>query len=319
MRASAVRDGWRQKVPASGVGKCAATCVRRFAAGLALVAAGAAAAASVAAAPTYGEHLAEQALAAHPGLTSLHLHVRPLEGAPDVVVGVGSGVASRAEVQAYIDGKGGETAHVSTVGSTVQVVLPLLNVDRRTIGACVLRFAAQSGRKADEVLAESRRVAGELRRRIFDAANLLEPYPYVDGLPLDTVAQHLVDRMLGRHDDIVVLALHAPPRAGAGSAILGSSFGRIGKLDDEGDLVVIRTGEPNMRVVAAGDRFNFGLPLRDAAGNTVGLMSIAFAYRLGQDVAPLLRKAEAIRDGLGKDIRQVGTLSKQYAPEGGAT
>lgn len=259
---------------------------------------------------TYGQSLVDQVLARHRDLRSLSLQLQS-PGRGDVVID--GGIAGRRPAASFRGSLEIDAPQVETAGSEVRIAVPLRNLDRRRIGTALFRFDAGKGRRTDELQANAVRIAEQLGRRAFDAEHLLEPYPYAAGLPSRTFAQHLVDRILERQDDVVALALHAPARAGGESLILGSSFGRIGKPDDEGDYVVIRTGELNMRVVPSGERFNLGLPMRDAAGRTVGLMTIAFAYRLGQDAGPLLRTAEKIRDELAKEIDRVERLGEPHA------
>ncbi|MHB8529894.1 MAG: hypothetical protein ACYC8V_10345 [Caulobacteraceae bacterium] len=123
-----------------------------------------------------------------------------------------------------------------------------------------------------------------------------------------TYAQHLVDHALSRHPQVVVMALHATPPKAAGSQIVASNIGRIGKKDDADDLKVISTGHANVAVNAAGNRLEVEEPLRDVGGEIIGALAVVYPYRPGDDQAARERTGAAIAGGLAKRISNPGNL-----------
>ena len=92
--------------------------------------------------------------------------------------------------------------------------------------------------------------------------------------------------------------------------ILASNFGRIGKKADADDMKVVNSGQPIVGVSGEGKRYGVELPLCDAAGNTVGALSVGFRYKTGDDEKALLAKAEKVRDELQKRIPSVENLNE---------
>ncbi len=87
---------------------------------------------------------------------------------------------------------------------------------------------------------DAARVAAYLSRRVYTAAGLAEPDPFVSAAVRSREGQRLVDAMLARFPDLVTLALHVG--APAAGRIVASSFGRIGKANDADDARVVREG-----------------------------------------------------------------------------
>jgi hypothetical protein len=108
-------------------------------------------------------------------------------------------------------------------------------------------------------------------------------------------AQKLVDEALGKHPEILLIAIHAAP-LGHKNLIVASNFGRIGKIGDEDDMRCIRTGKSNLEISEKGDHFEDEMVLLDAAGKTIGALSVVFNYKAGDDKAPLEKIAIQTRD-----------------------
>jgi hypothetical protein len=123
-----------------------------------------------------------------------------------------------------------------------------------------------------------------------------------------TYAQELVDRMVERYPDVLVMAMHVTPPKRAENVIIASNIGRIGKAADADDLRVIKSGVPNLAVNGSGDRFEAELVMRDANARAIGALGIVFAYKPGDDKIALQRRAEMIRDQLAKRISHAGNL-----------
>jgi hypothetical protein len=127
-----------------------------------------------------------------------------------------------------------------------------------------------------------------------------------------TYAQYLIDAAVAKHPDIVVLAMHVTPPNSARNVIIASNIGRIGKEADEDDLRVVKTGQPNLAVNKAGDRFEVELMLQDASKRPIGALGVVFAYKNGDDKAALERRAVAVRDELRRRISHVANLMEAF-------
>jgi len=150
-------------------------------------------------------------------------------------------------------------------------------------------------------------IRDELRRRITNAGNLVEPFPYSE-TPMNTYAQKLVDETMASHPDLQILALHITPPNSSDNIILASTIGRIGKKGDEDDLEVIKTGKPILEVHISGKRFETELQLHDRNGKTIGAVSTVFAYKPGDDKSQFRKRGEMIRSEIEKKIPSLAKL-----------
>lgn len=130
--------------------------------------------------------------------------------------------------------------------------------------------------------------------------------------PQSVYAQHLVDRTIARHPEILVLAMHVTPPKSSENVIIASNIGRIGKVADKDDLAVIRTGRAKLEVNQTGDRFEVELPLLDVSGDRIGALGVVFPYKEGDDQLARKRQAEQIRDELRRRISHVENLVEPY-------
>ena len=138
-------------------------------------------------------------------------------------------------------------------------------------------------------------------------------------IPVKIYAQELVDRTVAQNPDLIVVVMHVTPPKAADNVIIASNIGRIGKLGDEDDLRVIKTGEPNLEVGHGGNRYEVELVLRDVAGETIGALGLVWPYKAGQDKALFEKKAEKIRDALARRILNTASLMDAYPFERLAT
>jgi hypothetical protein len=133
-------------------------------------------------------------------------------------------------------------------------------------------------------------------------------------------AQQLVDEIMATHPELVSVAFHgAPPgQADTYTMFAGPWPDRIGNADDGYDIDITRKGitilNPRLHLTDDGPRrFVVMLPLRDATGETIS--AIVIAYKNPSDS----RKSEkdfflaalALRDGLQKKIKDRAAL---FAP-----
>jgi hypothetical protein len=124
-------------------------------------------------------------------------------------------------------------------------------------------------------------------------------------------AQKMVDDVLKKHPDVIILALHVTPPNYSDNVIIASNIGRIGKKADEDDMRVIETGKPNLEVNKAGNHFEVELPLQDKAGKTIGAAGIVFNYKAGDDQKKLQKKAEVVQAEMRS---QTPMLAKLFQP-----
>jgi hypothetical protein len=126
--------------------------------------------------------------------------------------------------------------------------------------------------------------------------------------PAKIYAQALVNQTVAKYPDLLVVAMHVTPPKASENVIIASNIGRIGKKADAEDLKVITTGETLAKVNKNGDRFEVELVLHDASRNPIGALVIVFPYKAGDDKPQFEKRAEMIRDELGRQIPQAAKL-----------
>ena len=129
--------------------------------------------------------------------------------------------------------------------------------------------------------------------------------------PAKIYAQALVNQVVAKYPDLLVVAMHVTPPKGSENVIIASNIGRIGKKADAEDLKVISTGETLAKVNKNGDRFEVELVLHDASQNPIGALAIVFPYKAGDDKSQFEKRAEMIRDELGRQIPQTAKLMER--------
>jgi len=125
-------------------------------------------------------------------------------------------------------------------------------------------------------------------------------------------AQHLVDRAIAAHPEVVVFAMHVTPPGAKTNVIIASNLDRIGKPADADDLSVVTTGRPNRAVNATGDRFEIELPMLDASRRPVGALGVVFAYPSRADKAAMERTAITLRDEVARRISHTKNLMEPF-------
>jgi hypothetical protein len=253
---------------------------------------------------TYAQHLVDEVLKKHPEVVVLAMHVTPPKSSENIIIASNIGrIGKKAdEDDLAVINSGVPKLEVNAKGDRFEVELPLQDASARTIGALGVVFPYQTGDDQGKRQKQAEQIRYELRRRITNAGNLLEPYPYDPHYTTYTYAQKLVDEAMAKYPELVILSIHAAPDNGSPSVMIASNIGRIGKKDSEDDLAVVRTGKPFLEVKAPGDRYEDVLVLRDASGKTIGALAVLFPYKAGDDKIRLERQAEKIRDELGKRI-----------------
>lgn len=267
---------------------------------------------------TYAQYLVAQALAHHPQLLGLTMHVTPPGSQRNVIIA--SNVAplgKPADADDLRVIKSRQTlVEVTSSGDRLAVELPLFDASRRTVGTLGVQLGYQAGTDKKPLEATAVAIRDELARRISHVANLVEPATYDARVPLNSYGQQLVNDMLAAHPEIQILALHADIPKTDSNVIVASNIGRIGKKGDEDDLRLIKTERPNLEVNDEGNRFEVELVLRDVSGSNIGAVGIVYGYKAGDDKVKLQRQAESVEAALGRRITNAGNLFEQvpYVP-----
>jgi hypothetical protein len=133
-------------------------------------------------------------------------------------------------------------------------------------------------------------------------------------------AQKLSDEIMAAHPELLSVTFHGVPpgMSKVYTMFAGSYPERIGNPDDPDDVMVIETGitilDPRWhRTKDPVRKFVPMLPLRDAAGENIGLLVLAFKNpaNSGFSEAHFLQKATALRDELQWKIPNMAAL---FAP-----
>ncbi len=274
--------------------------------------AGALSAGAVQAGQTYGDMLVAQTLSRHPEVLALSLYALPPKAPASVVIASNRLPVGQAAPDSAASVQGsGQPAQVSD-GGGVSTIVPLLDVAGEPIGTLSVTLPVQGG-SADAarpaLLKQTEALREELRRKVINVANLLDPYPYVRDAPNSPYAQRLVDQLMATHPELLVLALHVRNASGSDYPIIASSIGRIGKKADHDDLQVVTTGEPLTGAYGPSrSRFGVELAMYDAAGERIGAMSVGFRHQGADEEAALVQRARQIEAELRTQIPSLAQL-----------
>jgi hypothetical protein len=250
----------------------------------------------------YGQYLIDQSLRKHPEVATLAMHVTPPKSEVNIIIASNFGrigkVADADDLGVLNTGK--PRAEVGSKGDRYSVELPLRDVSGDTVGVLAVAFPYKKGGQTDKYLPMATTVRNEISRRITNAGNLVETFPYSQ-IPTNTYAQKLVDDMLAAHPELQIFALHIN-MPNSDNIILASNIGRIGKKADEDDIAVIETGKPILEVHISGKRFETELQLKDRKGNVIGAVSTVFPYTPGEDKAKFEPMGQKIKAELERKI-----------------
>jgi hypothetical protein len=260
----------------------------------------------------YAQELVDQTVAKNPDLLVVVMHVTPPKSADNVIIASNIGRIGKLgdEDDMRVINTGKPNLEVAHGGHRYEVELALRDVAGETIGALGLVWPYQAGQDKGPFEKQAEKIRDGLARRILNAANLMDPYPFERLATTRTGAQKLVDQTQATHSDLLVLALRAPPRGSRELVVLGSTFGRHGKKADADDMKIFEGDEPVTGVYSNGKRFGVDLQLRDVSGKKIGTINVGYAYRQGDDPRALLARAERLRDDLQKRIASAEALDE---------
>jgi hypothetical protein len=261
----------------------------------------------------YAQELVNRTIVLHPDIAVIAMHVTTRGGNNTIIASNIGRIGKKADADDLkVIQTGVPNLAVNKAGDRFEVELVLKDANSRNIGALGIVFPYHAG---DDKIALQRRaeaVRDELARHISHRANLMEPAQFDTSIPTQTYGQSLVDKALLKHPNVVILALHAKASPTSDNVIVASNIGRIGKKADEDDLHVIATGEDKLELNESGDRYEVEQTLWDVSGKTIGAVGVVFAYTKGQDTAPLVSEAKAVRLELSRRISNVDNLLQPY-------
>jgi hypothetical protein len=260
----------------------------------------------------YAQELVDRTVAANPDLLVVVMHVTPPKSPDNVIIASNIGRIGKLgdEDDMRVINTGQPNREVAHGGQRYEVELVLRDVVGETIGALGLVWPYRAGQDKAPFEAKAGTIRDGLARRILNAASLMEPYPFERLATTRTYAQKLVDETQAKHPELLVLAVRAPTRAAPDLVVLGSTFGRHGKMADADDMKIFNATDPVTGVYSNGKRFGVDLPLSDAAGRKVGTMNVGYALRPGDDQKALLARALALRDEIQKRIPDAQALDE---------
>src|SRR6267378_126373 len=130
-------------------------------------------------AQNYAQSLIDRALAEHPEVATLAMHVTPPKSPDNVIIASNFGhIGKKADDDDLAVIKTGQLkAEIGKNGDRFSVELPLQDVSGDTVGALAVAFPYKVGGDKAEFLKAAERMRDELRRRITNAGNLVEPFP----------------------------------------------------------------------------------------------------------------------------------------------
>ena len=130
--------------------------------------------------------------------------------------------------------------------------------------------------------------------------------------------QTLTDRIMAAHPELLSVTFHGVPPGAAPKTYTmfgGSYLERIGNPDDPDDIMVIETGvtilDPRWhRTKDVVRKFVVQTPLRDAAGENIGLIVLAYknADKSGKTDKDFFAAGTKLRDDLEKEIPSFAAL-----------
>ena len=128
-------------------------------------------------------------------------------------------------------------------------------------------------------------------------------------------AQVLSDQIMAAHPEIISITFHGVPPGlkDVYTMFAGSYPDRIGNPDDDDDIMIVKLGITILdsrwnRLKDPAKKFVMMLPLRDAAGNHLGLLVAAYK---NPDFSPTVTSSKQEADFFAKGMKLRDDLQKQ--------
>ena len=125
-------------------------------------------------------------------------------------------------------------------------------------------------------------------------------------------AQAIVNDLAKNNPDLILIGIHAVAPGAAEEAMIACTHDLIGEKDDEGDLAVVN----GQQMMLAPDlknpgKFKVFLPLKDAAGKNIGLLTLNFKREARHDETHYCARALTVRNDAA---RRIADLAALFAP-----
>jgi hypothetical protein len=115
-------------------------------------------------------------------------------------------------------------------------------------------------------------------------------------------AQEVVDRVAGRHPELVRLTLHAVPEGGKDLTQVASTLAaRRGKKSDPEDFEAMKTGK--VTVLDEAGNIDVTVPILEKAGTPTAVAGVTLKGGPGADKETVVMRARAIAQELANEIR----------------
>ena len=206
---------------------------------------------------------------------------------------------------------------IYSVGDGVVNVYEEIDADHfRSLGSVAAAPKSKTARLAEQI--NRYFVAGP---SVGDGPAVIQVFQPVGVRPAETAASPLTQPVhapwalelelatLSAHPDLRKMGLHAVPPGGKDSVIIANAnTSRIGIKSSEGDLAAVKDGKAYCARKEDGSFYNLKLPLHDAAGRRIGILVMELPFTSAVSEAEAVRKAEAIRDELARQIPEYSRL-----------
>ena len=260
---------------------------------------------------SYGQQLITRLMAVHPHVSAMTLYITVPGGSGPESIAASDGQTGQPPPAAATHALESWRPHFAYGKGSRQLTaeLPMLDMSHKKAGVMTLVL---HGKARPALVKEALAIRNELARRTSYAGNLVQAAVDDPNLPLDSFAQHLVDRELARHRDVLILAIHATTPKNADPEILASNIGRIGKKADGDDMRVVRDGKTNLEVNKDLMRFEVELPLKNAAGERIGALGVVFPLTAHTNQKAKHAEAIRIRNEIARQIPAPARLVQPY-------
>ncbi len=262
---------------------------------------------------TYAQRLVDDTVAHHPELTALVMHVTPPGASDNMIIASNIWLTGQKsdDDDVHVITSGITNTETNKAGTKFEVELVMKAVDGATLGSVATVFPYKRGDSKAALEKRAQQIRDELGRRIVSVENLFDPFPFDLQTPSHTYAQKLVDEAMARYKDVEILAIHGTPPNRSASVILGSNIGRVGRMSEEDEIEVARTGIAHSAVRASGNRYEVILPIKDRAGKIIGTVNVLLPFGHGVDPAQAKARAVQIADHMQS---MIPTLTSLFEP-----
>ncbi|HEY9733251.1 MAG TPA: hypothetical protein V6C89_15135 [Drouetiella sp.] len=129
-------------------------------------------------------------------------------------------------------------------------------------------------------------------------------------------AQQLVNDVVKKHPDLLVVALHSKQSYEPVSRMIASNIDRIGKKDDADDQVVATERKIIIAPNTAGlNKIEVLLPLLDSNEICIGTLGLVFKFEKGGNSVDVLKKALLLQKQLSSKIANSAALGRSVTLE----